>query len=57
MLLPTSYDYASQSETNSLERLSFTPSGRELDAELSYSTMLGGGWVGGEPVLSTTARA
>ena len=26
--------------------LSFTPSGREIDAELSYSTGLGKGWLG-----------
>jgi hypothetical protein len=46
MMLPTSYDYATESETNTLSRLSFTPSGRELDAELSYSTSLGRGWLG-----------
>jgi hypothetical protein len=46
MMLPTSYDYATQSETNSMSRLSFTPSGRELDAEVSYSTLLGDGWLG-----------
>ena len=46
MMLPTSYDYATETETNSLSRLSFTPSGRELDAELSYSTLLGDGWLG-----------
>jgi hypothetical protein len=46
MLLPTSYDYATESATSSLERLSFAPSGREIDAELSYSTLLGSGWLG-----------
>ena len=46
MMLPTGYDYATTSETNSLSRLSFTPSGREIDAELSYSTLLGDGWLG-----------
>jgi hypothetical protein len=46
MMLPTGYDYATQSETSSLSRLSFAPSGRELDAELSYSTLLGDGWLG-----------
>jgi hypothetical protein len=46
MMLPTSYDYATESETNTLSRLSFTPSGREVDAELSYSTSLGRGWLG-----------
>ena len=46
MLLPTAYDYATLSETNTVSRLSFTPSGREVDAELSYSTLLGKGWLG-----------
>ena len=46
MMLPTAYDYKTTSETNTLSRLSFTPSGRELDAELSYSTLLGDGWLG-----------
>jgi hypothetical protein len=46
MMLPTSYDYATESETNTLSRLSFTPSGREIDAELGYSTALGRGWLG-----------
>ena len=49
MILPTSYDYATLSVTNSLSRLSLSPSGREIDAELSYgSTVLGdAGWIGG----------
>jgi len=46
MMLPTSYDYKTESESNTLERLSFTPSGREIDAELSYSTAFGRGWLG-----------
>jgi hypothetical protein len=46
MMLPTSYDYATESETNTMSRLSFTPSGREIDAELGYSTSLGRGWLG-----------
>jgi len=46
MMLPTGYDYATETETRTLERLSFTPSGREVDAELSYSTGLGRGWLG-----------
>jgi hypothetical protein len=46
MMLPTGYDYATESETSEMSRLSFTPSGRELDAELSYSTLLGDGWLG-----------
>jgi hypothetical protein len=47
--LPTSYDYATEAAANSLSRLSLTPSGREVDGELSYGTGLfdGRGWVGG----------
>jgi len=49
MMLPTSYDYATLTATDSLTRMSLTPSGRELDAELSYgSSLLGGNaWIGG----------
>jgi hypothetical protein len=49
MMLPTAYDYASQTATDSLSRMSLTPSGREIDAELSYgSTLLeGNAWLGG----------
>jgi hypothetical protein len=47
MILPTRYDYATETETSTRERMSFTPSGREIDAELSYSTWLGRGWFGG----------
>ncbi|MDV3256460.1 MAG: S8 family serine peptidase [Sphingomonas sp.] len=46
MLLPTGYDYATQAVSSSVETMSFSPSGREIDAELSYSTMFGGGWLG-----------
>jgi len=46
MLLPTGYDYATQAATSGREYLSFSPSGREVDAELSYSTGLGRGWLG-----------
>jgi hypothetical protein len=46
MLLPTGYDYATGVVTSSVEQLSFRPSGREIDAELSYSTDLGRGWLG-----------
>jgi hypothetical protein len=47
-LLPTSYDYATGLATNSLRQMSLTPSGRELDGELSYGTGLfdGKGWIG-----------
>ena len=49
MLLPTGYDYTTETATTSLTRMSLTPSGRELDAEMSYgSGVLGGkGWLGG----------
>jgi hypothetical protein len=46
LLLPTGYDYLTQTATSSTEYLSFSPSGREIDAELSYSTGLGRGWLG-----------
>ena len=49
MLLPTAYDYSTQTATSSLVNYSLSPSGREVDAELSYgSNVLGGsGWLGG----------
>ena len=49
MLLPTSYDYATETATDSLSRFSLTPSGREVDAELSYGSSLldGNAWLGG----------
>jgi hypothetical protein len=49
MLLPTAYDYSAETATNSLTRLSLTPSGREIDGELSYGSSLfgGAGWLGG----------
>jgi hypothetical protein len=48
MLLPTGYDYSTQTATTSLSRFSLTPSGREVDAELSYGSSLldGKGWLG-----------
>ena len=48
MMLPTSYDYSTGIATDTLSRLSLTPSGREVDAELSYgvSMLSGNGWVG-----------
>jgi hypothetical protein len=46
LLLPTGYDYQTESATSSREFLSFRPSGREIDAEVSYSTGLGQGWLG-----------
>ena len=49
LMLPTAYDYTTETATSSLSRFSLTPSGREIDAELSYgSSVLGdAGWVGG----------
>ncbi|HEU4705090.1 MAG TPA: S8 family serine peptidase, partial [Sphingomicrobium sp.] len=49
MMLPTGYDYATGAATSSLSRFSLTPSGREVDAELSYGSSLLGdrGWIGG----------
>ena len=49
MMLPTSYDYATLSATDTLSRFSLSPSGREIDAELSYGSGLldGAGWIGG----------
>ena len=49
MMLPTAYDYSTLTATSSLSRLSLTPSGREIDAELSYSSKLPGddAWIGG----------
>jgi hypothetical protein len=48
MMLPTSYDYATGTATNGLTRLSMRPSGREIDAELSYGTPVASrsGWLG-----------
>ncbi|HMI40062.1 MAG TPA: S8 family peptidase [Sphingomicrobium sp.] len=47
MMLPTAYSYATSSATNSLTRFSLSPSGREVDAELSYGGRVGKGWFGG----------
>ena len=47
MLLPTAYDYATETATSSMVGRSLTPSGREIDGELSYSTEIGRGWLGG----------
>jgi hypothetical protein len=47
-MLPTSYDYSTGLATDTLSTMSLRPSGRELDAELSYgSTLIGGNaWLG-----------
>ena len=49
LMLPTGYDYSTGLATDSLTRMSLSPSGREMDAELSYGSNLfdGNGWLGG----------
>jgi len=49
LMLPTSYDYATGTATNSLSRMSLSPKGREIDGEVSYGrTWLdGNAWLGG----------
>jgi len=49
MWLPTSYDYATGTATDSLSTMSLSPSGREIDGELSYGSRLldGNAWFGG----------
>ena len=49
LMLPTAYDYSTGLATDSLTRMSLSPSGRELDAELSYGSSLLGNhaWLGG----------
>jgi hypothetical protein len=53
IFLPTSYDYLTGTATNSWERFSMSPSGREVDTELSYSTSVlnGNAWLGGNLFL------
>jgi hypothetical protein len=46
-MLPTGYDYATGLTSSGTQRLSLRPSGREVDAELSYGTRVGTGWIGG----------
>lgn len=47
-LLPTGFDYSTLTATSSLERFSLSPSGREVDAELSYGrSVTDSGWFGG----------
>ena len=49
MMLPTSYDYSTGLATDTLQRMSMSPSGREVDGELGYgrSWMDGKAWFGG----------
>jgi hypothetical protein len=53
LFLPTSYDYLTETATSSWQRYSMSPSGREIDTELSYSTGLldGNAWLGGNLFL------
>jgi hypothetical protein len=40
MLLPTAYDYSTQTATSSWTTYSLVPSGREIDAELNFGSGL-----------------
>ncbi|MEO7814773.1 MAG: S8 family peptidase [Sphingomicrobium sp.] len=51
LMLPTAYDYGSGSATETLSRFSLSPSGREIDSEVSYSRPFAGGWLGGNLYL------
>jgi hypothetical protein len=53
LLLPTSWNYETQTATNSWQRYSMSPSGREIDGEFSYSSSIlnGSGWLGGNLFL------
>jgi len=47
-MLPTAYDYSTLTATSSLERFALSPSGREVDTELSYGRpVTASGWIGG----------
>ena len=49
LMLPTGYDYTTETATMSYSTLSLAPRGREIDGELSYGSLVLGGkaWVGG----------
>jgi hypothetical protein len=49
MWLPTAWDYTTQTATGGLSTMSLSPTGREVDAELSYGSSLmdGNAWFGG----------
>ena len=53
MMLPTSWNYLTTTADDTLTSMSMSPSGREIDGELSYgSSMLdGSGWLGGNLYL------
>ena len=44
LVLPTSYDYGTQSFGYATQPLSLSPSGREIDFEMVYALPLGNGW-------------
>ena len=49
MMLPTSWNYLNATAVDTLTGMSMTPSGREIDGEVSYGSSLldGSGWIGG----------
>src|SRR5206468_10772557 len=49
MMLPTSFEYGTMTATDSPSFMSLSPTGHEVDSELSYGSPLLGGnaWVGG----------
>lgn len=53
MMLPTGYDYRTETATSSWSTYSLTPSGREVTAELGYGSSLwrDSGWIGGNLFL------
>ncbi len=51
LMLPTEYDYVSGQAIMTREQFSLSPSGREIDAEVSYATGLFGGWLSGNLYL------
>ncbi|MEZ5655640.1 MAG: S8 family peptidase [Sphingobium sp.] len=44
-LLPVAYDYGTQRSEWRMTRVNLSPSGREIDTELSYARPVAGGWV------------
>ncbi len=45
LLLPTAYDYATQSATMGRVDLNLAPTGRQIDQEMVYALPLGSGWL------------
>jgi hypothetical protein len=46
LMLPTAYDYGTAKATETVNKFSLSPSGREIDTELSYSRPFARGWMG-----------